>query len=132
MAIADSHGIPIAIHTTSASPHEVTLVEDTLEQNLLPDDPKRIIGDGAYDSDPLDLKLKKRNIKLIAPHKKNRVAAATQDGREFRRYKRRWKIERVFAWIYNYRRLVTRWEYKLDNYTAFLNLACLLILLRHF
>lgn len=132
MAIADSHGIPIAIHTTSASPHEVTLVENTLEQNLLAEDPKRIIGDGAYDSDPLDLKLKKRNVKLIAPHKNNRVAEPTQDGREFRRYKRRWKIERVFAWIYNYRRLVTRWEYKLDNFTGFLNLACLLILLRHF
>jgi transposase len=133
MAIADSHGIPIAIHTTSATPHEITLVEDTLEQSLLADAPERLIGDGAYDSDPLDQKLvKERGVKLIAPHKKNRVAEPTQDGREFRRYKRRWKIERLFAWLHNYRRLVTRWEYKLDNFTGFLNLACLLILLRHF
>ena len=99
MAISDSHGIPIAIHTTSATPHEVTLVEDTLKQNLLADAPERLIGDGAYDSDPLDRKLAKKEIKLIAPHKSNRVTPPTQDGREFRRYKRRWKIERLFAWL---------------------------------
>lgn len=131
MAISDSHGIPIAIHTTSATPHEVTLVEDTLKQNLLADAPERLIGDGAYDSDPLDRKLAKKEIKLIAPHKSNRVTPPTQDGREFRRYKRRWKIERLFAWLYNYRRLVTRWEYKLENFSGFLNLGCILILLRY-
>ena len=131
MAISDAHGIPIAIHTTSASPHEITLVEDTLEQNLLTDVPERLIGDGAYDSDPLDRKFEERGIKLIAPHKINRVSAPTQDGREFRRYKRRWKIERLFAWLYNYRRLVTRWDYKLENFTGFLNLGCILVLLRY-
>jgi hypothetical protein len=46
MAVADSHGIPIAIHAGSASPHEVTLVEETLEQNLLSNAPERLIGDG--------------------------------------------------------------------------------------
>jgi transposase len=132
MAISDAHGIPIAIHTTSATPHEVTLVEDTLEQNLLTDAPERLIGDGAYDSDPLDQKLEKKGTRLIAPHKKNRVSEPTQDGREFRRYKRRWKIERLFAWLYNYRRLVTRWESKLENFNGFLTLGCILILLRHF
>jgi transposase len=131
MAIADAHGIPIAIHTTSASPHEVTLVEETLEQNLLADAPERLIGDGAYDSDPLDDKLKEAGIKLIAPHRRNRVSPPTQDGREFRRYKRRWKIERLFAWLHNYRRLVIRWEYKLENFTGFINLGCILIVLRY-
>jgi len=84
MAIADSHGIPIAIHAGSASPHEVTLVEETLEPNLLSNAPERLIGDGAYDSDPLDERLEERGIEMIAPHRKNRVAPATQDGRSLK------------------------------------------------
>ena len=59
------HGIPIAIHAGSASPHEVTLVEETLEQNFLSDAPERLIGDGAYDSGPLDERLEERGIEMI-------------------------------------------------------------------
>src|SRR5438552_11419186 len=35
--------------------------------------PERMIGDSAYDSDPLDQRLReKHRIRLIAPHKRNR------------------------------------------------------------
>jgi len=80
--------------------------------------PKRLIGDKAYDSDPLDKQMARRKVKMIAPHKKNRKKPATQDGRELRRYRKRWKVERVFAWLQNYRRLVVRWDFKIENYTA--------------
>jgi hypothetical protein len=33
-----------------------------------------------------------------------------------RRYKKRWKVERLFAWMHNFRRLVNRWEYHIDNF----------------
>jgi len=69
---------------------------------------------------------------MIAPHKKNRKKAATQDGRKLRRYKRRWKVERFFAWLYNFRRTVVRYEYKSQNYKAFIQLASIIILLRQF
>ena len=58
MAITDRTGLPIAIHLTSASPHEVTLVEQTIEPFSLSNRPRRLIGDRAYDSDPLDERLK--------------------------------------------------------------------------
>ncbi len=70
-------------------------------------------------------------IQLIAPHKYNRRRKNTQDGRELRRYCRRWKIERLFAWLHNFRRLVNRWEYHEANFLAMLQLGCLVILLRH-
>lgn len=92
MAVADAHGIPIAIHARSASPAEVTLVHETLEQSLLADVPERLIADRAYDSDALARTLADKGIELIAPHKSNRVNI-TQDGRKIRRYKRRWKVE---------------------------------------
>ena len=130
MAIADRAGLPVAITIASASPHETTLVEQTLKASFLPDNPDRLIGDAAYDSDGLDQTLAACGIELIAPHRSNRVHL-TQDGRALRRYKRRWKIERLFAWLQNSRRLVTRYERRAANFTGFLHLACAMILLRY-
>jgi transposase len=131
MAIADGTGLPVAVSVTGASPHEVTLVEPTLAQLTTRRRPKRLIGDRAYDSDRLDDRLAVRGITLIAPHRAGRRRPATQDGRQQRRYCRRWKIERLFAWLQNYRRLVTRWESHVENYLGFVQLGCIVILLRH-
>lgn len=130
MAVADGSGIPLAVHATSASPHEVTLVLDTLKERFLRQRPRRLIGDRAYDSDPLDHALAQQNIELISPHKFNRKKPPTQDGRVLRRYCRRWKIERLFAWLQNYRRVLVRYEYHLDNFLGFVHLACMLIFLK--
>ena len=51
MAIADAHGLPIALHLASASAHEVTLVSSTVAARLVSAKPQRLIGDKAYDSD---------------------------------------------------------------------------------
>lgn len=130
MAVADRHGLPVAVHTASAAPHEVTLVHATLAQQLTTAPPRRLIGDRAYDSDPLDQSLAALGIELIAPHKRNRTRPPTQDGRPLRRYRRRWKVERLFAWLQNYRRILTRFEYYPHNYLGFVYLGCILILLR--
>lgn len=132
MAVADGAGVPVAVHTASASPHEVTLAEGTVEQRFTEDIPERLIGDLAYDSDPLDAKLAEQGIELIAPHRENRVSPATQDGRALRRYRRRWKVERLFAWLQNFRRLVVRYEHHVENFLGFVHLGCMLILLRRY
>ena len=54
MVIADASGLPVALHTDSANPHEVKLVQATLNEIVTVGRPRRIIGDRAYDSDPLD------------------------------------------------------------------------------
>ena len=72
MAVADRHGLPVAICVESATPHEVKLATDTLVQMVIPDAPKNLIGDNAYDSDELDSELRKYGIELIAPHRMNR------------------------------------------------------------
>ena len=133
MAIADVSGFPVAAHIESASPHEVKLVEATIDNSFTPYAPDKIIGDKAYDSDKLDKSLEQeRGIELIAPHKRNRKKTPTQDGRKLRRYVRRWKVERLFAWLHNFRRLVVRWEYHPDNFLGFLLLGCAMILFRLF
>lgn len=131
MGLSDAEGVPLAVHACSASPHEVTLVKQTLDACVLEELPQKLIGDKAYDSDVLDEELvKERNVELIAPHKVNRRKPATQDGRPLRRYKRRWKIERLFAWLQNFRRLVVRYEYHLRNFLAMVQLGCIVIFLR--
>jgi transposase len=132
MAIADRSGLPVAAGIASASPHEVTLVEETIDNGFLEHAPDCLIGDRAYDSDPLDARLREeRGIELIAPHRSTR-RRKTQDGRALRRYVRRWKIERLFAWLFNYRRLTTRWERRAENFLGFVYLGCICILLRYF
>ena len=131
MGIADSHGLPLALRTESASPAEVKLVTATLEARIVADVPERLIGDKAYDSDRLDEQLMQEyGTELIAPNKVNR-RAPTQDGRPLRRFVRRWKIERLFAWLFNFRRLVVRYEYHAENFQGFVHLGAAVILLRH-
>ena len=130
MAVADGSGLPVACHIESASPHEVRLVDSTLEHRFVREQPERLIGDRAYDSDGLDETLRARGIEMIAPHRGNRITP-TQDGRPLRRYRRRWKIERLFAWLQNFRRLVVRYEHHADNFRGFVLLGCAILLLRH-
>jgi len=130
MVIADASGLPLAVHTASASPHEVTLVQATLDETLTVGRPRRLIGDLAYDSDPLDQALAEQGVELIAPHRSNRIKTITQDGRALRRYRRRWKVERFFAWLNKFRRTIVRWERHAENFRALIHLACAMILLR--
>jgi transposase len=84
-----------------------------------------------HDSGKLDENLlKKHGAEMTAPHRRSRTTPKTQDGRTLRRHKRRWKIERLFAWLQNFRRLVVRYERHAENFLAFLLLACSVILLR--
>jgi transposase len=101
-----------------------------LAGSFLDELPARLIGDKAYDSDGLDERLQAEyGIELIAPNRGRR--SKTQDGRKLRRYQRRWKVERLFAWMHWFRRLVTRYEYHIENFLGMVRLACLKLLLRY-
>lgn len=135
MLVTDGEGLPIAVSVHSASPAEVTLIKETLRTINVPRSgpgrprsrPGRLIADKAYDSDPLRERLARRGIELIAPHRANRRRPRTQDGRPLRRYRRRWKVERTFAWFQNYRRLVVRWERHSRMFQAFVHVTCVLL-----
>jgi transposase len=128
-AIEDAGAISSGVG--SGEEAECQLVEDVLAGCFLDQVPERLIGDKAYDSATPDTQMAQEyGIEMIAPNRRNRKHK-TQDGRPLRRYRRRWKVERLFAWMQNYRRLVTRWEYHIENFLGFAQLACLMMLLRH-
>jgi transposase len=138
MAIADGQGIPLAVDLTSASPHEVTLIEGTLQHIRVPHPgpgrprtrPKHLIYDKAADSDPLRKRLARRGIDLVSPNRSNKKVK-TQDGRKLRRYRRRWKIERTVGWLNGVRQLVVRHARRTTMYMGFVHLACVLITFRN-
>jgi transposase len=132
MAIVDRHGLPLAVSTHAANHHEVTLVQLSFEFYMIEARPENLIGDRAYDSDPLDEELRKQGTEMIAPHRSNRTLKRTQDERQLRRYKRRWMVERFFAWIQWQRRILCRWEYYAENFLGFVQLACMNMLLKRF
>jgi transposase len=130
MVLADGNGLPLAADIASASPAEVTLIERLLTKRVLRRRPKRLLYDRAADSDPLRSRLRRRGTELICPHRRGRKRPPTQDGRPLRRYKRRWKIERSISWLFNYRRLVVRYEYHAHLFYGFLQLACVFTMLK--
>ena len=131
-AITVGNSLPVAVSVQAASPHESQLVEETLGHSFLDQLPERLIGDKAYDSDKLDRQMQEQyGVQMIAPHRSNR-ARPTQDGRPLRRYRRRWTVERLFAWLQVFRRLVTRYEYHIDNFLGMVRLGCIKIMLRYF
>jgi transposase len=135
MAVADRHGLPIAVGIASGPRHEAKLVFETLSKRFVRGRLLRLIADKAYDSAPLEADLARRGTQLIAPVRGGSIRpnrTRNPDGRCLRRYRRRWLVERFFAWLMKWRRVVTRYEHKAGNFLAFVELACAVILLRRF
>jgi len=132
MALADRHGLPLAVHIAAGNRFDSVLTEPTLDAAFVEELPPRLIADKAWDGQALQLRLaEERGIELIAPKRGGkRPSRRKQDGRALRRYKRRWKVERLFAWLKRWRRLASRWEYKAENFLGLLHLGCMVLLLR--
>jgi transposase len=123
-------GVPLAAGTDAASVPETVLGPAVLAGipvtvPVPPDTP--VLADRGYDSDPLRDDLASEGFRLIAPHRKNRKRPGRNDGRRMRRYRRRFIVERTFAWVQSFRRVVTRYEYLVDLYDGFVSLACAFI-----
>jgi hypothetical protein len=79
VVVVDGRGVPLGEYLHSASPAEVRLAETTLatirvgRRHHPRQKPVRVIADKAYDSDPLQKRLRQRGIELICPQKRNRV-----------------------------------------------------------
>ena len=139
MVSAGGQGIPLGVHLSPANLAESQLAEATLARVAVPrpgrgrpkQKPERITAARGYDSRQLWVRVKQRGIQLIAPRLSTRKHRC-QDGRGPRRYKRRWIVERANVRLHAFRHLVTRCENKLENYSGFVHVACMLIALRQF
>jgi hypothetical protein len=78
MAVADRSGLPVAVGIASGQRNESKLVVETLNERFVEPLPEKLIGDAAYDSDPLDAELAGMGVEMIAPHHPRR-RRKTQD-----------------------------------------------------
>jgi IS5 family transposase len=128
----DATGIPLGVATDAANVPETVLAEAALADipavARVPVDVP-VVADRGYDSDPLREGLAARGYVLVAPHRRGRRRPPTADGRRLRRYRRRYVVERTFAWLHSYRRAVTRFERRVDLHDGFVHLACAFIAL---
>ena len=86
--------------------------------------------DREFSSDKFRDRLAARGIDPIIPYKCWSRHRPYEDGRKMRRYRSRWLIERLFAWLGNFRRLAVRYERRARMFQAFVHVAFMLITLR--
>ena len=84
--------------------------------------PDSLLADRGYDSDHHRLELRRRGIKPVIARRQ------TEHGSALGRY--RWVVERTFAWLHNFKRLLVRYERRAEMYEAFLALGCCLVCYR--
>ena len=127
-ALVDEDSRPIAFQLASANPAESSITRDLIEK--LDDLPEVVVADKAYDSDPLRDAFAERESKLLSPHRAKRKKPPRDQEQIGRHYKRRWVVERLFAWLVAWRRLANRWERRAEHYRQLFYLGLSLIYVR--
>ena len=138
LVVVDGQGIPLGSHTDSASPAEVRLLDKVMADIRVPKkgpgrprtNPTRVIGDKGYDSKLARNCMRQKGVNLLVPYRKNNKNVNRQDDRLWDRYRRRYIVERTFAWMGTFRRLIIRYENHISMFVAFLQLAFAFITMR--
>ncbi|MEE4455315.1 IS5 family transposase [Novosphingobium resinovorum] len=91
--------------------------------------PKALLADKGYDGDVVRENLLMQGILPIIPPKSNRREPIPCD---FRRYRDRNRIERMFGHLKQFRRVATRYDKTALSFASFLNLAAIRKWLPHF
>lgn len=140
MVASEAYGIPVGFHLAAANQHDSTLALETMSTVRVPRPgrgrPKtRILElamDKGFDSRELRRALSRRGIRASIPLI-NRRGTRRQRGPRPKLYpvsKERYKVERVNAWLDNYRALVVRYERKAAHYLSYCVLAAILMSLK--
>ena len=131
--LSDGRGAPLAVVVAGANAPDQTLALETLDA-LPVERPARVVKrlqhlslDAGYDYAEVVAGVLARDYILhLRPPAKTPIAVAA----EKKHPARRWVVERTHAWHNKFRRLLVRWERKLDHYYAMIDLASVLIIWR--
>jgi transposase len=133
-------GLPVALLVEDANPHEINFAQKIVEKIRIPQrrgapikKPKILVADKGYNSQVFRNYLQKKGIMVRIPLKKNQKPKRGTKPKDFgTAYKQRFKVERCFAWMDNFRRLVVRYDRSALMYRGFCVLACIIMCLRYF
>ena len=91
--------------------------------------PKALLADKGYDGDAFRQNLLMRGILPVIPPRSNRK---TPEHPDYRRYKDRNRVERMFGKLKQQRRIATRYDKTTLSFASFLNLAAARLWLQSF
>ena len=124
--LVEGHGIPIGLTVAGANRHDMKLTKPTLESILVrrpktkPLTPQNMCADKGYDFPEVRELLEDWGYTIHIPSR-----GEARPRRRIPGYRaRHWVVERTHSWMNRFRRLLIRWEKKVENYLAMLHLAC--------
>jgi transposase len=128
--LVDATGLPLAWTVTAGNCNDVTqlvpLVERVPPVRGKPGRPRRrparVTADRGYDSNALRRQLQDRGIE---PEIANRY-----HGHGSGLGSVRWVVERTFAWLHHFKRLLVRYDRRAEIHEAFLAIGCCLVCFR--
>lgn len=130
--LTEGGGLPTGLAVSGANAHDMTQVQAVLDSMpLLPpwpteEDEQHFCADKGYDYESVRrLAWRHGYVDHIKSRGEEKQALKTPGYRA-----RRWVNERTHSWMNRFRRILIRWEKKLENYLAFLHLVCALIVWR--
>lgn len=129
--LSDQRGAPLAVHVTAANTHDMKAIFDTLDHQRLTRPSLSVSGtqhlclDKGYDYPEIECGIARRRYVLHMPHRGEPAYAGLK-----KHSPKRWVVERVHSWQNRFRRLLIRWEKKVENYEAMIQFACSLIIYR--
>ncbi|MFI5271573.1 MAG: IS5 family transposase [Ktedonobacterales bacterium] len=141
MLVVDGNGLPLGFHLDSAKMAEVTLAEQTLDTIRVARPrgrpkrrPEKLVADRGYDSQAFRAALRRRGIGMCIPPKRRPAKWRAKRGRPVvarkEEYRLRYTVERSFAWLGNFRRLLIRWERLFSVYRSGFAFAVMLLCVR--
>lgn len=125
--------MPIGLAVDGANRHDSKLVEATLKSipverpKPTEEEPQGMCLDKGYDYDPVRDLVQEFGY---TAHIRARGEEAQAIKREAGFKARRWVVERTHSWMNRFRRILTRWEKKPENYMGLLHLTCAVITYR--
>jgi transposase len=125
--LVDATGIPLAFTVTGGNRNDVTQLIPLLDavppiggvRGRPRRRPESLIADRGYDHDKYRRLLRQRGVKPLIARRQ------TTHGSGLGRY--RWVVERTFAWLHNFKRLLVRYDRRHEIHQAFLAIGCCLV-----
>jgi putative transposase len=131
--LTDRRGAPLAVVVTGANTPDKAVALETVDSIGVPR-PERAVYrlhhlclDKGYDYDDVIAGMLEREYIL---HLKQRGEPEPTVSPQNKHPARRWVVERTHSWHNKFRRLLVRWERKVEHYKALVHLASVLILYR--
>jgi putative transposase len=125
--LTEGGGVPVALAVEGANKNDFKMVRQTLESLAVErpeptvEQPQGMCMDKGYDYNEVRQLLSEFGF---TAHIRSRGEEAQAIKQEVGYKARRWVSERTHSWMNRFRRILVRWDKKVENYLAFLHLAC--------